>query len=70
MLELWRPLSRVLNVPAILVQRLTAVMPRLDLRGIDPDHFVLSMAEADPDYLNYLDRDGRPLFGEREGMRR
>ncbi len=70
MLELRRLLRRAINGPGLLVQRLTAVMSRLDPRSIDPDYFILSMAEADPDYLNYLDREGRPLHGGREGLRR
>lgn len=70
MLELRRLLARALKGPGLLVQRLTAVMSRLDARFIDPDYFILSMAEADPDYLNFLDREGRIVRGERESVRR
>ena len=60
MLEVRRPLSRVLDGPGLLIQRLTAMVPHLDLRNIDPEHLMLSMAESDPDYLTYLDSEGLP----------
>ena len=58
MLELPRPLSRVLDGPGLLVQRLTAIAPRLDLRNIDTDQILLSMAETDPDCIAYLNSEG------------
>lgn len=57
MAELRSPLSRVLDGPALLVQRLTAFSLLANLRGFDPDQLLLAMAETDPDYLNYLDTE-------------
>jgi hypothetical protein len=56
MLELRRPLSRVLDGPGLLVQRLSA---KLDLRHLDTDQLMYAIAVTDPDYINYLDT-GRP----------
>lgn len=58
MLELRRPLSRVMDGPGLLIQRLTALTPRLNLSTIDTDRILLSMAESDPDCLAYLDSEG------------
>jgi hypothetical protein len=54
MLELPRPLLRVLDGPGLIVQKLTAFVSSLDLRSIDPDYILWSMAEADPDTITYL----------------
>lgn len=58
MLELRSPLSRVLDGPGLLVHRLTAMLPQLNLRGIDAEDVFLAMAESDPDYITYLDTEG------------
>ena len=54
MLELKGPLSRILDGPGSLVHRLSSHMPQLSFRGIDVDRVLLSMAEADPEYISYL----------------
>jgi hypothetical protein len=48
----------VLDGPGLIVQKLTAFVSSLDLRSIDPDYILWSMAEADPDTLTYLDSEG------------
>ena len=58
MLELRRPLSRVLDGPGLLLQRLTAMTPRLNISNIDTDSILLSMAECDPDCISYLNSEG------------
>ena len=58
MLELRSPLARVLDGPALLIQRITAVLPRLDVSTLDPHDIMLSMGESDPDYFTYLHSEG------------
>ena len=55
MLELQRPLMRVLDGSGLMVKRLTSLIP-LDLKNFDADHFMLSMPESHPDYSGYLNR--------------
>lgn len=66
MLELRSPLARVLDGPGLLMQRITNLAPRFSLHGVDVDRLLLSMAEADPEYLTYLDSEGLlPRHGSR-----
>ena len=56
MLELRRPLSRIMDGPGLLIEKLTALTPNLDPHHIDD--ILLSLAESDPDYINYLNSEG------------
>jgi hypothetical protein len=57
MLELPRPLMRVLDGPGLIVQRLTGWIPQ-ELKNFDADELMRSMAESDPEYLTYFDSEG------------
>ena len=57
MLELLRPLTRVLDGPGLIIQRLTQLIPR-GLKDFDADDLMQSMAESDPEYLTYFDSEG------------
>jgi hypothetical protein len=68
MSELRRPLSRLLDSPGLLVQRLKGLLPKLDPRPIDLDYLLASMAETDHNYYEVLNYEELPKRSRRAGM--
>ena len=53
------PLLKTVDGPGLLVPRLTSVVPRLvhRLRSVDTEHWLISLAESDPECIRYVDSE-------------
>ena len=53
-------LSRLIDGPAAILQRISAALPELGshLHDIDSDYWLQRMAESDPEYIAFLHSEG------------